>query len=261
MIREMRPICSWIVRSRQRALSPLDGALEQLRVALDHAHRRADLVGEAGDQGADRREAFRRTRPFGRVAQRRVGALEVAREPSPGCGELPVQVLEVLLVPLRCTRRSRARRRGRAAAGAPRSVGRTLSASTMAFHDEREQQRQVEAVGPEHPARLDAEPRVHLADAAALGDVGVVEHRPGEREQVFALDAEQPSRDLRVAQQVPRAPGTRADDDRSPPPARRHASRDRAAAPPAAPAVPDRTGSTPTARAGWLGTAHAHSGA
>ena len=36
-----------------------DGALEQLRVALDHAHGRPDLVGEPGHQRPDRGEAFR----------------------------------------------------------------------------------------------------------------------------------------------------------------------------------------------------------
>ena len=54
--------------------------LEHLGVALDHAHRRADLVGEAGDEGGDRGELLRgRARSRASGAARRPGSRARAR--------------------------------------------------------------------------------------------------------------------------------------------------------------------------------------
>jgi hypothetical protein len=80
MIFEILLICCWIVSRRPPGLVALHRLLEQLRVTLDHPHRRADLVREAGDERPDRGQLFGGLSPplglcelfFGRLAFRQV---------------------------------------------------------------------------------------------------------------------------------------------------------------------------------------------
>ena len=78
MMWEMRSICSRIVCSRWRPRSSVTERLEQLGVALDHAHRRADLVREAGDDRGERGQLLGRAR-----ARRGLAAALVLDLPAP----------------------------------------------------------------------------------------------------------------------------------------------------------------------------------
>jgi len=67
---------------------------------------------------------------------------------------------------------------------------------------QRYEQREVERVGPEVPARFQPDPLVGLADGSALLEVGVVDGRIRESEQVVALCAHEPHSDRWVAEEL-----------------------------------------------------------
>ena len=75
----------------------------------------------------------------------------------------------------------------------------------LRFGDERGQQREVECVGAQVPARLEPDPLVHAPDRDALLGVDVVDDRPAQAQQVLALLPQQPLLDLRRAQQIARS--------------------------------------------------------
>ena len=175
MIREIRVIC----------------VLEQLGVALDHAHRRADLVGQTGDQRAHRGELL--GSPGARLGVAQLGrlALVVARQAPPLAGELLGQVLELEVVPRDvslhgdlCVEEEELLQRHHGSLRLFRVV-RVLAA------DHRNEQREIEGVRPEIPARLETDPIVGLADAAALRVELRADVRPGEAQLVAALLSQQ----------------------------------------------------------------------
>ena len=69
-------------------------------MALDHAHRRADLVGEARDERRDRGQLLRDARLLARAPQRGALVLDLALELAALRGELLGQVVEVALARL-----------------------------------------------------------------------------------------------------------------------------------------------------------------
>ena len=87
--------------------------------------------------------------------------------------------------------------------GDQRSLGAVPIVSVL-LQDDRRQQREVQRVGSEIPHRGEPDALVDLADSAALGDVGGVDLRPTEAQEIDPLLPEQPILYLGITQQVSR---------------------------------------------------------
>ena len=183
--------------------APLVGhrRFEKLGVTLDDAHRRPDLVSEPRDEASQRREALRCPGALGGPTQLDGLALVVLGEPMSRLGQLAVQVLEIPLPAvdvglhgdLGVEEQQLLERRDHTL--------HTCRVSRRLVGHERQQERQVERVGTQVPARLEPDLLVGLADTAPVAHVVVVDHGSRQAQEIGALLDEQPLLHLRVGEQ------------------------------------------------------------
>ena len=170
---------------------PFDRAVEGLCVSSDHAHRRSNLMGETADQGRNRRQLFRFSGTRFGLAQIVMGFRDLLGQRPPLGFQLVVEVAKVMLSAVdvladcdfRIEHQPLLERRDR------RVHGGGLVAQVVA-HDGN-QEAEVQRVGAEIPAGVEADAFVRHPDQLALSVIRVVDIGIGKAQQISALGLSQ----------------------------------------------------------------------